>query len=149
MTATETTQRFLEAVRDAIVAADVLDDVEITDGMVRGKARDAAEEAWYRVEPDGDTWWVSLVTADRWLSESIESDLMHTGDPLEELIEEELVELGADVSCPPVKHYRSEDMLYTFRSPLPASPEAADAPAIATTWVRAYEAAFRELGDMA
>ena len=41
------------------------------------------------------------MTKDRWLSESIEGDLEHTGDELEELFEEELVELNWDGEVPP------------------------------------------------
>ena len=41
------------------------------------------------------------MTKDRWLSESIEGDLEHTGDELEELLEEELVELDWEGPFPP------------------------------------------------
>ena len=37
-----------------------------------------------------------MLTKDRWLSESIEAEVMHHGDSLEELIEEELIDLGLD-----------------------------------------------------
>jgi len=88
---------------------------------------------------------VSLVTPSRWLSESIESDLVEHGDDLGELVEDELVELGYEgQGLPPTfQHYRSPDLLYTFRTPIPA-PGAETA----TTWMRAYEQAFRRLGDM-
>ena len=69
---------------------------------------------------------------------------MHSGDSLEELLEEELVDLGADTSVVLVQHFRSEDMLYTFRSTLPP----ASTPDDVLTWLLAYEATFRELGDM-
>ncbi|HVP73959.1 MAG TPA: hypothetical protein VMS30_09495, partial [Phycisphaerales bacterium] len=95
-------------------------------------------------------WSVSLVTPNRWLSESIEADLMHHGDPIEELIEEELVDLGWQEDALPVKHFRSDDMLYTFVSPVPIPAGQAEDDAVkrATTCLLAYEAAFRELGDM-
>ena len=74
---------------------------------------------------------------------------MHHGDPIEELIEEELAEQGYEGEPLQVKHYRSDDMLYTFRSPIPiAGGDEKSAIAIATQCLLAYEAAFRELGDM-
>ena len=75
---------FLAKLRDRAIEADVFGDVEIADGMLRGAARDA-EEAWYRLERIDGLWHVVLVTPNRWLSESIEADLMHTGNPIEEL----------------------------------------------------------------
>jgi hypothetical protein len=143
--------RFLNGVRVNAEKANVFAEVKLDRGMIRCLARDAAEEAWYRVEPAAHGGWaVSLVTPNRWLSESIEADLMHFGDPIEELIEEELVELGHVGGPLPVKHFRSDDMLYTFVSPLPidSSKREDEAIATATTCLLAYEAAFRELGDM-
>ena len=43
-----------------------------------------------------------------------------------------------------IEHFRSDDMLFTFRSPLPAGIQAADAAKV----LLAYEACFRNLGDM-
>jgi len=153
--------RFLNAVRCNAEKAGVFADVKIERGMLACAARDAAEPAWYRIEPAASQlparcstgaagWCVSLVTPNRWLSESIEADLMHHGDPIEELIEEELVDQGFEGAALPVKHFRSDDMLYTFVSPLPINHGASDDEAIktATQCLLAYEAAFRELGDM-
>lgn len=142
---------FLNGVRANAEKAGVFAEVKLDRGMLACLARDAAEEAWYRVEPAAHGGWsVSLVTPNRWLSESIEADLMHHGDPIEELIEEELVELGWENAALPVKHFRSDDMLYTFVSPLPIDGAKREDEAInaATTCLLAYEAAFRELGDM-
>jgi hypothetical protein len=145
---------FLNGVRSGAEQAGVFAEVKIDRGALSCAARDAAEPAWYRIEraasADGGAWRVALVTPNRWLSESIESDLMHFGDPIEELIEEELVEQGYRGTALPVKHFRSDDMLYTFVSPLPIDPAAGEADAIrtATQCLLAYEAAFRELGDM-
>jgi hypothetical protein len=89
---------------------------------------------------------VCLQTADRWLSQSIEQDLVHTGDKMDELVEEEMVDLGYSGPRLRVEHFRSEDKLFTFRSPLPAELSAsADAAALA---LLGYEACFRRLGDM-
>jgi hypothetical protein len=132
------------AVRDR----DVFDAIEFEHGRLSCKARDAAADAFYRLESRDGRVLVSLVTPDRWLSESIESDLMHYGDPLEELVAEELAEFDLEVpeSELVVKHFRSDDLLYTFETPLPPS-IAADADKT-LRFLLAYEAAFRALGDM-
>jgi hypothetical protein len=149
------TQRFLSDIKAAALSSGVFTEVALEGGALRCKAKDAAADAWYSIVPQAGGWWVRLTTADRWLSESIETDLMHYGDPIEELIEEELVELDHDLktdgAMPQVKHFRSEDKLYTFENPIPLD-RAADqvaASRIATRFLLAYEAAFRQLGDMA
>lgn len=123
----------------------------ITVGLDRleAAAADAAAPAFYRVDVGGGEVWVSLVTADRWLSESIEADLMHSGDKLEELIEEELVDQGEEAAPGgriSFEHFRSDDMLFTFRTRVP--PAAAGDPQRVSRYLLAYEACFRNLGDM-
>ena len=108
------------------------------------EATDAGAPAHYSIRHENGTTFIGLETRDRWLSESIEADVMHTGDSLEELIEEELVDRDLAVTGVTVQHYRDEGMCYVFRSPLP---DAADERETAL-WLLAYEAAFRELGDM-
>ena len=49
------------------------------------EGRIAAE---YRIDLTDNVLWVSLSTEDRWLSGSIEAELMNSGDDLNELIEE-------------------------------------------------------------
>lgn len=145
--ATTTDQQLLELVRDRTHKAGVFGDITLDADGLNCAAAASAEPASYRLRPLDGGWEVSLVTEDRWLSESIEADLMHTGDPLEELIEEELVELGFNGATPTVKHFRSEELLYTFCSLVEIRPNH-DPAEEATTWLLAYEAAFRELGDM-
>ena len=120
--------------------------VDIVDRCDRLECRplEVDDDALYRLETTPEGWEVSLVTPNRWLSESIEADLMNSGDSVEELVEEELVDLGVDIDVVLVQHFRSEDMLYTFRTPLPPASSSEDA----FTWLMAYEAAFRILGDM-
>jgi hypothetical protein len=141
-------ESLLSGVQRRAAEAGVFADVSIRDGVLICRARDAAAPASYRLFADGGRLWVSLVMADRWLSESIETDLLHTGDKIEELIDEELHELGHAGGPLPVEHFRSDDLLFTFRSPVPAAlgVEAAD---VATKFLLAYEACFRNLGDMA
>lgn len=144
-TRTEIYQSLLNEVAQGARHAGVFGNVSVRDGRLVCTAKDSAAPASYRIELDSDRLWVSLVTADRWLSESIEADLMHTGDDLADLLEEELVDQGVTGATPTFEHFRSDDMLFTFRTPLP------DKDVTATTtlrWLLAYEACFRRLGDM-
>lgn len=139
--------QLLEEVRRRAEQAGVFGDVVVTEGRLDCEAASSAAPATYRIVHEGGAWCVALVTADRWLSESIEADLMHNGDPIEELVEEELVELDWTEGPLAVKHYRDDAMLYTFLSPIPGM-DRDDAAERAAVCLLAYEAAFRELGDM-
>lgn len=141
----------LTKTRERAEAMGVFAHAVVTDGRLDCQAAGSAEEAWYRVRWDSGKAWVSLEMADRWQSESIEADLVHTGDKLDELLEEEMVDLGYEGPRPTFEHFRSDDMLFTFRTPANIgdlgleSDAAADAVALL---LRAYEACFRQLGDM-
>ena len=117
---------------------------------MRCDALASAAPAEFRVFFDAGKTWVSLTTADRWLSQSIEADLVHTGDKIDELLEEELVDLDWDKSWGPARmayeHFRDDQKLYTFRSSVDAS--GPDAPKRITIALLAYERTFRVLGDM-
>ncbi len=115
--------------------------VEIHPHGVVCEAKASAAPAQYRVTVEGSRWYVEVTTADRWLSHSIEADLLNTGDHLEDLVDEELVELGATPLKSKVEHFRNDDKLFVFRSPLPGADTAAMA-------LLAYEACFSRLGDM-
>jgi hypothetical protein len=141
----------LENLRQRAETAGVFDGCQIVEGRLDCRAQGSAEEAWYRVRWDGGRAWVSLEMADRWQSESIEADLMHTGDKLDELLEEEMVDLGYEGPKPTFEHFRSDDMLFTFRSPLAIPAEvlgSAESAAAAAHLLLGYEACFRQLGDM-
>lgn len=138
----------LERVAALAREANVFSGVEIRGSTLVCQAKGAASPASYRLSVDGGRLYVSLVMADRWLSESIEADLMHTGDRIEDLLEEELVDRGYEGPPPRVEHFRSDDLLFTFRTPVPAGPAAADTVRNAGIFLLAYEACFRNLGDM-
>ena len=140
----------LSALADRATSAQVFGQVTLADGVLTCTAAASAEPASYRVELDGGRIWVSLVTKDRWLSESIESELMHTGDKLEELLEEEMVDLGYTGEPLGFEHFRSEDLHFTFRSAVPVALDAIDGSASDTLalCLLGYEACFRQLGDM-
>ncbi len=116
----------------------------------------SAELAFYSIQRDDpSSLYVALQTPARYLSQSIEADLMFTGDKLEDLLHEELVDQGYDAATPhhfwKVEHFRSEAKLYTFRSLLPVAPASwATQPTaeLAVIALKAYEAVFRPLGDM-
>ncbi len=136
----------LQSVLPEASARGVFSKVESLADRIRCHAKDCPEPAWYELASVGDSIVVRFATPDRWLSESIESDLMHFGDPLEELVEEELAELGWRGRVPQIKHFRDDAKLYTFENALPAG-VAGDA-TLAAKFLFAYEAAFRALGDV-
>jgi hypothetical protein len=143
-----------EAVATAARQAGAFRAVERTDEGLRCDADGPDSEAWYLVAADADDprrVWIGLYTPDRWLSESIEADLMHLGDDLEELLDEELVDQGEDTGPIPVEHFRDDARRYVFRSAVTVSggdPADPDAVARVGRVLLAYEACFRQLGDM-
>jgi hypothetical protein len=141
---------FAAIARDpAVVAA--FGDITTSDSLLSCAAKAAAEPAFYRLFIDNDTVYVALVTDNRWLSQSIEQDLMHTGDKLPDLLEEELANLDMPGIRPAVEHFRDQAKLFTFRSKiLPAADLATNPTAINTcrTFLLAYDACFQNLGDM-
>lgn len=153
MTGTGSIVALLEEVGSRAQSAKAFGRVRTIGGtMVECDAKASAAPAAYRVEIEGDRVFVSLVMADRWLSHSIEADLLNTGDKMDELLDEELAELGVkhkgrDVAGLSVEHYRSEDKLFTFRSRTPGTLGEATAEMVAGCLL-AYEACFGNLGDM-
>ncbi|MEX0876570.1 MAG: hypothetical protein WD114_03840 [Phycisphaerales bacterium] len=144
----DTKQRLYEHVRQGAEEADVFASVEVDARGVCCEAKGSAEPAFYRVFFEEGDVWVSLETEDRWLSGSIEADLVNTGDKLDELIEEEIVDLGHHDAVVEFDHLRTPDKMYVFKSkvstPL-SDPKAAEH---ALIWLLGYEATFCELGDM-
>ena len=125
--------------------------VKIVDHALHCQARDVESPALYILEPTDQGFAVMFSTPDRWLNESIEADLVHHGDDIAELIEEEFLEADDSIEGtdrPVVKHYRSDDLLYTFRTEFVTPTGNDDDLETACKWLLAYEAAFRELGDM-
>ncbi|GJQ30282.1 MAG: hypothetical protein HBSAPP03_21660 [Phycisphaerae bacterium] len=147
---------FVDSVAASARQAGVFGEVTIRDGMLEAAASGSGSPAYYRVSHESGRVWVSLVMADRYLSQSIEQDLVHTGDKLADLLEEELVDLdypklGHASPTLAVEHFRDEGKLFTFRSVLPIdASQLADARSRETARIvlLAYEAMFRRLGDM-
>ena len=136
--------------------AAIFKSVEATQGGLRCEALESAEPAFYALFVDADRLWIALQTPARYLSQSIEADLVFTGDKIEDLLLEELLDQGYHSAMPdgpalPVEHFRSEDKLYTFRSPVPMPPTGWSSPVavqLCDIILRSYEATFRPLGDM-
>jgi len=143
----EAVMTLLERVGERVRQAGVFRDVLASPGELRCDAMHVESEASYRVTVE-QSLWVGLYTPDRWLSESIEAELMHVGDRIEDLLEEELVDQGYEGGKLTVEHFRDDDKQFVFRSPLPLQPEDAQAAERLTKVLLAYEACFRELGDM-
>jgi hypothetical protein len=137
----------ISTVRDRAHSSGRFASVDAHGAGLRCRARDAAAEAWYVVEREGDAWFVALHTADRWLSESIEGDMLEGRDSAEELVDDELVEVGFPNRCGKVKHYRDDAKTYVFRAEVPLA-GMADAGDAVATFLLAFEAAFGQLGDM-
>ncbi len=148
-------QAMFEEVADRLREAEVFCKVRRGDDALRCQPRQIESEgtAYCAEVPEPhDLVWVSLKTADRWLSESIEAALMHSGDKIEDLLEEELYDQGFEARLP-VDHFRDDMKMYVFRSPvfLPPDEQLDDERMIerVTQVILAFEACFRQLGDMA
>lgn len=140
-------QAFLAQVAAAASASGLFGRVEVHARRVQCEALASAEPAFYRVDLVGDECFVSLVTPARYLSQSIEADLVHTGDKLDDLLADELVEAGYAGAPLRVEHFRDPEKMYTFRAKVPAGPSGPEASAV-TAVLRAFESCFRPLGDM-
>lgn len=138
----------LKWVEQRAVAAEAFGKVTLKGDRLECATRSPGVQAVYFVEfeTDGGGAWVGLFTPDRWVSESIEAELMHTGDKLEELIEDELVELGWE-HRPAVEHFRDDQKRYTFRTSVPLTPDR-DACDRLVKMLLAYELAMGQLGDL-
>jgi hypothetical protein len=108
-------------------------------------------DAAFRIAFEDGKLWTAWVSPNRYLSQSIEADVKWTGDDIDELIDEEVEAQGwTGAKIGRFEHFRSEDRLYTFRSVLPIDPAKAGESAAkdAVLFLLAYQAAFRNLGDM-
>lgn len=144
---TESVADLLNAIAGQIRTAQVFGPIEITGWTLLAKALPAEVNAQYYLElATPHTVNLGLRSPDRWVSESIEADLVHTGDSLDELLEDELVDLGCDLQLK-VEHFRDEAKLYTFRSQV-SWQEGVNPAGLLTKVLLAYEATFRQLGDL-
>lgn len=116
-------------------------------GRVQCIAREQPE-ASFRIELEEERLIVSWHCPNRYISQSIEADLMWTGDDLSGLIDEELADQGySGIPLGRVEHFRDSEKNFVFRSVIPADPRSAEA-GVLVRCLLAYDAAFSELGDM-
>ncbi len=146
MTTMSDRKTILDRTTDTLAATGAFLSVENTEAGIRADAREVESEVYYKVWEQDGRLYVGLFTPDRWLSESIEADLMFKGDKLEELLEDELIDQGYEGPVPAFEHFRDDEKIYVFRSPLPED-AAGDAETLAKVLL-AYEATFHQLGDM-
>ena len=110
-------------------------------------ARESTAPAEYAVWRSADGWRIALSTADRWLSESIEGQLVESRESLESLLLDELKDLDWTEGELKVRHFRDEARVYVFEVTLAATASPKDLDRLATV-LRAFEQTFAQLGDM-
>lgn len=141
---TNDSQRLSETIGTDATIRDAFAAVRVEGSRLTCVAKDAAAPAQYTLEFFETGWRIALTTADRWLSESIESQLVESRESLEELLEEELKDLDCAKAPPHVRHFRDESKQYVFECTLPIDTAAEDV----RTHFLAFESTFRQLGDM-
>ena len=121
--------------------------------LVTCHAHGTVDEAQFCIEVDDDGVWLTWASLDRYLSQSIEAELMFTGDDLDDMVDEEIVDAGWELGkLAPNAHHRDEDMRFVFRWKTAITPDTVDAGAHAEPFAKALAGmveAFAELGDMA
>ncbi len=138
----------LAAIADALRQAMVFAAVTTTPTRVECAAKDAAEVAHYRLDAGSEGLWISLVTPARYLSQSIEADLVHSGDKLDDLLADELVDAEYAGPALHIEHYRDAERLYTFRARVGTAGGSLPDTTNLVRAILAFEATFRSLGDM-
>ncbi len=143
MPTTDTLNTLFDQALVPLTNAGVFASVARTEAGLRCDAMHVEEDCYYAATAGDDgSVWVGWYTPDRWLSESVEADLVHTGDKIEELLDEELVDVGFAGKLS-VQHFRDDDKVFVFRSRLDTPTSEALVRALL-----AYQACFLELGDM-
>lgn len=143
---------FLDALIEPLKAHPLFDAARRDADSAIAHATDTPEDAHFCVEVDSEGIWLTWASTDRYLSQSIEADLMFTGDDLDDMIDEEMVDAGWDLGkLSPSTHYRDDHMRFVFRCKAPIKPDAIDAQSHAEPFANGlagFATAFAELGDM-
>lgn len=142
----------LSAVFDASLQplkdAEVFAGVTRTDRGVRCDAMHVEEDCYYAANTDSEgNLFVGWYSPDRWVSGSIEGDLVHTGDKIDDLLEEELIDKGLSIKIP-LEHYRNDDKIFVFHGKLDLPDDTTKATDTLVKVLLAFQACFVELGDM-
>ena len=156
----------LNAIASKAEALDIFDGIETTEDRVLCYADGPESPAWYAIrvnhvlaagafnedEETAPSVTLSWNSKDRYLSGSIEGDLVYTGDDLDDMLDEELVDLGwSRGRLDPFKHYRDEEETFVFVFALPLKQDKLserDADDLVKC-LQAADLVFSELGDMA
>jgi hypothetical protein len=145
---TEATTHLLAAVESAARQAEVFGAITRSGNRLVCAASGSASPAEYVLEASVEGWRLSLSTADRWLSESIESSLVESRDSIEDLFREALLDIGFKTEPPPVRHFRDDAKRYVFEAVIAADGGDVVVTARLQTFLLAFESMFRLLGDM-
>lgn len=120
--------------------------------VVTCHAHGTVDEAQFCIEVDDEGVWLTWASVDRYLSQSIEAELTYTGDDIDDMVDEEIVDAGWNLGkLTPNTHYRDEDMRFVFRWKTGITAADLDAGTHAPTFANALAGmveAFVELGDM-
>ncbi|MSR28780.1 MAG: hypothetical protein EXS03_04290 [Phycisphaerales bacterium] len=95
----------------------------------------------------GTHWHIALLTSDRWLSESIESQLVESREEPEALLLEELRDLDWSEGEVAIRHFRDDSKQYVFESTLAVRGAPGELSRV-WTLLAAYERTFSQLGEM-
>lgn len=147
MTTTQA-QQTLGSLQTHAQEASIFAAVTVVGPRLECEAQGASAKAEYRVEASADGWSISLGTTDRWLSESIESQLVESRDSMEDLLREELVDLDCTETPPKIRHFRDDSRRYVFECTIPFGADPADDLRRTRCFLFAFESMFRQLGDM-
>ena len=138
-----------DACVEPLTDANVFANVNRTDAGIRCDAMHVEEECYYAAHLDDQgNLWAGWYSPDRWVSGSIEGDLVHTGDKIDELLEEELIDLGLCIKIP-LEHYRNDDKIFVFHGKVTLPEDTDEASDMLVKILLAFQACFVELGDMA
>lgn len=145
---TRETAAILGSLAEIVRGTGAFGEVSVAPDRLVARALASAAPAEYRIEIENGEACVGVFTADRWLSHSVEADLLNTGDDLEDLLAEELEEVGYAGRAPTIDHYRNEEKMFAFRSKTGIGVSEPDAEERIRQMLVAYESCFRHLGDM-
>ncbi|MEM1167276.1 MAG: hypothetical protein AAGI30_13415 [Planctomycetota bacterium] len=144
----------LERAAELARSEDAFESAEVDGGVLRVTPADCEHECDYRVEAVDGSLFAGWYTPDRYLSQSVEAELVYTGDDLDDLVDEELADQPGwtlPTRLAPFEHLRTESKVFTFRSRTPLGVDAGDSAAHAASLIAAlvaYDLAVRQLGDM-
>lgn len=141
-------QQVLASLNATAQKAGVFASITLDGSRLECEALDAGAPAQYRVEIASDGWAISLGTMDRWLSESIEGQLVDSRDSMEALLSEELNDLEWTDAPPKIRHFRDDARRYVFECTVAFGRDESDDLRRTSCFLLAFQAMFLQLGNM-